>query len=158
VRVFFDTEFQEREDGRVELISLGAIRDDGQEFYSECLEFEWASADPWVMTNVITNLTGPVMSIHNLRPQFRTFCGDSPEFWAYYGAYDWYLICQLYGGFQGLPASWPKHCNELMTLATVNSTHHAFPVQSGIEHHALHDARWNLQLYHYLTTGSYMDD
>lgn len=149
MKIFLDTEFQDNPAHRnatCDLISLGAIREDGVEFYAEAVEYDWDNATPWLMDNVFPHCKGPMMGRLNMATQFKEFCGASPEFWAYYATHDWWLVMQLYGGFMRIPNGWPQYVKDLRMLADVMGCK-TFPHQSGLEHHALHDARWNLHFY-----------
>lgn len=66
MKIFLDTEFYEhgnRNHGyiTVELISLGAVREDGAEFYAENSEFDWNNVpeDHWLQDNVKPHLLSP---------------------------------------------------------------------------------------------------
>lgn len=73
-----------------------------------------------------------------------------PELWAYYAAYDHVALAQLWGPMSKLPAGIPMFTNDLMQLIS-HMNLGAFPgtqlpAQAGDEHHALADARWNLDV------------
>lgn len=119
MRIFVDTEFME--DGQtIELLSLGAYREDGVSFYVESADADFGHANPWVAENVIPHLRHPrrvVMSRGDLAASFREFVGVAPEFWADWGAYDWVAICQLYGTMMDLPNGWPMFIHDIRQLA-----------------------------------------
>lgn len=145
-RIFFDTEFFE--DGKtIDLISIGMVREDGAELYLESAEADLkrAGADPWVAENVIRHLTGDGISRKEMAERIIAFCGDEPEFWAYYADYDWVVLCQLFGRMIHLPKGWPMFCRDLQQEA-VRLGIKLPPMESG-EHHALADARWNAQCF-----------
>ena len=82
---------------------------------------------------------------------WRSSQAGKPEFWAYYADYDWVALCQLYGTMVDLPEGWPKFCRDLKQLSVdVGSPQH--PPDSTDEHNALADARWNRDLYGFLTS------
>lgn len=57
-RIFYDTEFIE--DGHtIDLVSIGAVDEDGNEFYAVSTEFDDTRAIPWVRKNVLDKLPGP---------------------------------------------------------------------------------------------------
>lgn len=68
MRIFLDTEFQQGLDRRLHLISVGAVREDGREFYAESLDYAIKvgevsgnpvprlEPDPWVMEHVWPHL------------------------------------------------------------------------------------------------------
>ncbi len=70
--------------------------------------------------------------------------GDhDPEFWAYYGAYDWFLFTRLWG-FMDMPKTFPKLCLDLKQYqAHLGIDSADLPAPYTPEHHALVDARWN---------------
>lgn len=150
MRIWFDTEFIE--DGKtIDLISIGAVREDGEEFYAENSECDLSRACPWVKENVLPHLAGGYCALdrNTIAEKFRAFVGDDPRFWAYFGAYDWVVLCQLYGRMVDLPKGWPMFCRDVMQLAT-DMGQLGFPPKPQIEHNALHDARWTRDAWKYL--------
>lgn len=140
-RVWFDTEFIE--DGRtIDLISIGLVRQDGQEYYAECAECDHTRASDWVKVNVLTHLCGPVKPRAVIAQEVAAFVGSKPEFWAYYADYDWVALCQLYGTMMELPKGWPMFCLDIKQTAHVIGNP-KLPEQGEGEHDALADARWN---------------
>lgn len=103
---------------------------------------------------------------------------DSPEFYGYYADYDWVLFCSLFGRMIDLPTIFPMYCHDLKQMMDekvsrfTNSDYFThfhqkeplsfeeklrlykdgpnFPQQKN-EHDALADAKWNKELYEYLT-------
>lgn len=139
-RIWFDTEFIE--DGRtIDLISIGMVREDGATFYAENADCDLSRASPWVQENVLPHLTGDGLRKPQLAEAVKAFAGSDPEFWAYYAAYDWVALCQLYGTMMDLPQGWPMFCLDLKQEAYQRGRD--LPKQEGIEHDALADARWN---------------
>jgi hypothetical protein len=154
MRVFFDTEFIE--DGRtIDLISIGAVREDGHQFYAENADCDLSRASPWVRENVLPYLRGGIerKTRQSLRIDFQNFVGEIPEFWAYYAAYDWIVLCQLYGTMMDLPEGWPYYCLDVKQLA-VSLGDPKLPEQTNGEHHALNDALWTMKAWHYLQSLS----
>ncbi len=144
MRIWFDTEFYE--DGRtIELISIGAVREDGAEFYAETLgAYSLCAMSDWLRENVEPHLRCPRAADRKdrteLAREFRAFAGEFPEFWAYYADYDWVALCQLFGRMIDLPAGWPMYCRDLKQLADQRSV--KLPAQESGKHDALADARW----------------
>jgi hypothetical protein len=140
-RLWFDTEFVD--DGRtVELLSIGVVRDDGATYYAEVAEADRSRATPWVRAHVLPLLTGPVFRRAEIAKQVREFAGPSPEWWASFGAYDWVLLCQLYGPLEDHPPDWPWYCRDVQQYAEhVGADLTALP-QPPAQHHALADAHW----------------
>lgn len=134
MRYFLDTEF----DG-LKLISIGLVCEDGREYYAE-LPTEVIT--PWLLENVCPHLTGETKPAEQVAEELRQFVIGEPEFWAWYGAYDWVLLCELFGGLMDLPQGWPKTYRELLHLGR-----RSLPENSGVLHNALDDARWNKRLF-----------
>lgn len=152
MKIWFDSEFIE--DGKtIELLSLGMVREDGAEYYAVNGEADHSRADAWVKENVLPHINmlegKPKWQI---RDEVLKFClpeGDSkPEIWAYYGAYDWVVFCQLFGRMVDLPKGFPKFCRDVKQLC-VDVGNPKLPKQKSIEHHALHDARWTKTAYNF---------
>lgn len=144
MRIWFDTEFYE--DGRtIELISIGAIREDGSVFYRETIESRRLATqgDGWLRANVLPHLREPapvLMTPKQIGQQLIAFAGERPEWWAYYADYDWVVLCQMFGRMIDLPKGWPMYCRDLKQLADQHNV--TLPAQEGLEHHALADAKW----------------
>lgn len=157
LKYFFDTEFID--DGwTIDLISIGIVCEDGREYYAEVHGVGWEKASQWVLDNVRTQLTGETKSRAQIAMDILGFVFEGqqpPEFWAYFAAYDWVVLCQLYGTMMELPnqpppvGQWPMFCMDLKQAATMLGIAR-FPPQEGVEHNALADAKWNLQSYLWL--------
>lgn len=74
MKIFFDTEFIE--DGKtIDLISIGMVRDDGEELYLENRECNLSRASPWVTENVLPYLTGDKWDRRLLDPEiYENYC------------------------------------------------------------------------------------
>lgn len=141
MRYWFDTEFIEAQD-HLQLISIGLVSEDGRELYRESADVNWSKANPWVLANVKPLLSGKTDSRRAIRDAVEAFVGDdeSPEFWGYCSAYDWVLMCWLFGTMMELPYSFPYFCNDLAQLKrTIEGE--IIPSPDGA-HNALTDARW----------------
>ena len=150
VRHFLDFEFIE--DGRtIDPISLGIVSEDNREFYAE-FPFEPTKANDWVKKNVIPHLQGPpyVKPARMVKDDILKFIGaEKPEFWAFYGDYDWVCFCQIFGRMIDLPKHFPMYCRDIKQLAD-DLGNPKLPEQGKGEHHSLCDARWNLQVWRFL--------
>ncbi len=137
MKIFVDTEFIERGPNYpLTLISIGAVRDDGEEFYAVSSDFDEAVCNEWVKTNVLPALgSAPRKPVVRIADEFRLFAGQSPEFWADYCAYDWVVICQMYGTMMDLPSGWPMWCHDLRNLAGERQFE-----SKGVVHNAFDDA------------------
>ncbi len=141
---------------------MGLIREDGQELYvinEECLS--GVMRHPWMSVNVVPYL--PIRSDDNFilewdqkHPEYQYVLGmdrlalevrkfltevSDVELWAYYGAYDHVVLCQIFGDMTDLPAGIPMWTHELMQLQE-QYPHVPLPPQPINAHHAMADARW----------------
>lgn len=147
MRFWFDTEFIE--DGKIiDLISIGIVSEDGKEYYAEFEEADYSKADPWLHENVIKHLKGPCLTREVIKQQILEFVGEQPEFWAYYADYDWVALCQLFGRMTDLPKTWPMFCMDVKQYA-VSLGNPEFNVTNDQEHHALADAKWTKEFWHF---------
>jgi hypothetical protein len=150
-RCFVDTEFYE-DGSAIDLISIGAVRSDGEEFYAVNSDAKLHLVSPWVRKHVVEQLpaysSGLWYPRNAIADAFTRFVANS-EIWAYYADYDWVAICQMYGTMMGLPKSFPKYCLDLKQLSVMlgNPQH---PKQTEGVHNALEDARWNKELFDFL--------
>lgn len=99
---------------------------------------------------------------------------EIPEFYAYYADYDWVVFCWLFGKMIDLPKGFPMYCKDLkqmiddeiafindnrgdknsplVTAKSMKENNQNYPKQdSSKSHNAIEDARWNKQLYEFLT-------
>ncbi len=151
MKIWFDTEFIE--DGRmIDLISIGAVREDGAKYYAECLECDLSRASPWVKKNVLPHLNGFVVSRSRIAADLIRFAGKKPEIWAYYADYDWVALCQLFGTMMDLPKGWPMYCRNVKQLCDDRGNPN-LPEQISQEHNALEDAIWVRNAWEFLTTN-----
>jgi len=90
---------------------------------------------PWLQENVVPHLSGKRTTFYDAAQELTAFVADpwQAEFWAYYGAYDWYWFCRLFGGMMSVPEGCPRGYHELAyyTGGVPNA---------GAEHHAENDA------------------
>lgn len=114
-------------------------------------------------------------TISEIREEILFFTGQGdvvpqkPEFWGYYCDYDWVVFCQLFGRMTDLPKNYPMYCKDLKQevdrFAEIRAKRLSLSVESVLEfmkkeahypknpneHNALADAKWNYELYKYLT-------
>src|SRR5206468_1947389 len=90
------------------------------------MEFEELHCSDWVKQNVLPHLPArsapPWMDLPTLSDRLRQFieterAGQTAEFWAYFGAYDWVLFCRLFGSLVDLPDGWNAICFDLRQWA-----------------------------------------
>ncbi|AKS33619.1 polyadenylate-specific 3'-exoribonuclease AS [Mycolicibacterium goodii] len=159
MRYFYDTEFID--DGRtIELISIGVAAEDGREYYAISAEFDPGRAGPWVRRHVLPKLPSPSSKLWRSRRQIRAeleeffgIDGDEPiELWAWVGAYDHVVLCQLWGPMTELPAAIPRFTRELRQLWEDHGSPR-MPARPTDSHDALVDARHNLHRFQLITQG-----
>ena len=95
---------------------------------------------------------------------------NSIQFYGYYSDYDWVVFCWLFGKMIDLPKGFPMYCIDLKqesdriynlkkeeyikkggrNFINKMSNHLDYPKQTN-EHNALADAKWNFELYKFLT-------
>ena len=160
MRYWFDTEFLEDPAYPIELISIGIVREDGEEYYAEVdldtAVFERVLDHEWLMANVVPYLSRTHMKYKSkIAEEIDAFVtGHSPEFWAYCGAYDWVVLNQLYGAMVDHPKRWPFYCNDVAqlckNLGIPRSRLPKLTEEHGTAHNALADARWCRDAYVWL--------
>lgn len=150
MRYVLDAEFIEYP-GAIDLISIGVVAENGREFYAECSETDWSKADEWILRNVRPYLLGNPVPRAQIQRGIIQLVGDDPkpEFWAYYGDYDWVVFCQLFGRMIDLPRGWPKLCLDIKQQA-IDLGSPQLPSQTETEHNGLYDARWGMMVLKYL--------
>jgi hypothetical protein len=172
MRIYYDTEFLE--DGKtIELISIGLVREDGQEYYAvnRDMPVRRIRKHAWLMDNVVPHLPQPHGDWRNHMPRRWLFnqydlavkprqkiadevasfiqSVNQPQLWAWYGAYDHVALCQLWGRMIDLPDGVPMFTNDLKQEA-VRLGNPKMPKQAEGEHNALADAKHNLAMARYL--------
>ena len=149
MRFFYDTEFIE--DGRtIDLVSIGVVGDDGREYYAVSTEFDPDRAGSWVRANVLPKLPSPSSQVWRTRRRIRddlleflTADSGPVELWAWTGAYDHVVLCQLWGPMKELPRAIPRYTRELRQLWE-EAGRPTLPDRPADAHDALADARHNL--------------
>jgi hypothetical protein len=148
MKIWFDTEFIE--DGKtIDLISIGMVRDDGATCYYEVEECDLSRASQWVKDNVLPHLSGQKSPREAIAKSLVAFAGESPQFWAYYGSYDWVVLCQLFGTMMDLPKGWPMFPMDLQQARTERGIKE-LPLQEGVAHNALADAIWTRDAWRFI--------
>jgi hypothetical protein len=150
VRFFYDCEFIE--DGTtIDLVSIGAVGEDGREFYAVSTEFDASRAGAWVQAHVLPKLPSPAhpawRSRERLRADLLAFLTGAPgevELWAWIAAYDHVALCQLWGPMTALPRALPRFTRELRQRWE-DAGRPPLPQHGSDAHDALADARLNLR-------------
>ena len=153
-RYFYDCEFIE--DGvTIDLVSIGAVDENGREFYAVSTEFDGSKAIPWVRHNVLDKLPSPADSAWQPRKKIRDELyeflvaplrgrtGERIELWAWYGAYDHIALAQLWGAMPALPRALPRMTMDLKQRWD-DLGNPDLPKPPPDQHSALADARHNL--------------
>jgi hypothetical protein len=162
MKVFIDTEFFDNGE-KIDLISVGAVTEDGEMFHLISKEARLDLVDSWVKENVVSKLPDRTIypeqwvSRRDLRDALTDYIdeatrrnnGARPELIFWYGAYDWVALCQLYGGMTKLPANWPRFYTDLKWQSRQLGDPD-IPKLTGKTHDALADALWNLTADRYL--------
>ncbi|QDK02999.1 Rnase H [Streptomyces phage Braelyn] len=179
MKIFYDTEFFECGPKHpIRFISLGAVRDDGNELYlitNNLYTLNRANQNPWLAENVIKHLPvkqnkdgrlawdiqhpdyARVLPNEVIAGLWRDFVLDydaeyeldKPELWGYYPSYDHVVISQLFGRMIDLPEGHPMYTMDIKQRWH-NEGRPGLPVQEANAHRALDDARWNKVAYEYL--------
>lgn len=111
----------------------------------------------------------------NTLPLANSLIWDKPEFYAYYADYDWVLFCSLFGRMLDLPDGFPMYCKDVKQMVddkvrqvmqkhirpnteqefkanlTAMKLWKEYPKETN-SHNALADAKWNRELYKFITT------
>lgn len=176
MKFFIDTEFIESGYGRpIHLLSLGAVSENGDEFYGFIDNAPLYLAGDFVKRYVLPFLDpvfitmeipaerdirvvkkDPMLMSHEFMLWVRQVAGgEKPEFWGYYCDYDWVVLCQSFGAMVSLPDDWPKFCMDIKQRAVemgnpdLPREHSPFPHGPDV-HNALLDARWNKTAWEFL--------
>jgi DNA polymerase III epsilon subunit-like protein len=103
--IFYDTEFSSLNPYEGEILSIGAVKLSGEEFYCE-LEFEGEYSD-WIKENLLHTLTAPKISRADAREKLSAFIGDGrPYMLAYINQFDAVYTHKLYEGRENGPFYW----------------------------------------------------
>jgi hypothetical protein len=174
MKIMYDTEFLQLGGRQFDLISIGMVREDGQEFYAVSTEFDTVAVarEPWLMENVMTTIgheeytswitgtgqpikdlfiTDPAgMSKRLIRDRIIEFTSDIiPEWWAWQGSVDHVLLYGLFGDFSTQPSGWPYSTLDINQPWQAKGRP-ALPVMETGLHNALDDARACWDKYRFL--------
>jgi 3' exoribonuclease, RNase T-like len=151
MRYFLDTEFIESGPRKpIQLVSIGMVSGDNREYYAISNEFDPSSANQWVKDNVLVHLHGMPKSLLQISIELIDFLGTKPEIWGYYADYDWVVFCQIFGSMMHLPKSYPMYCRDIKQWCD-SLGNPGLPKQEPTEHNALNDARWNREVWEFLS-------
>lgn len=179
-RFFLDTEFIE-DGKVIDFLSIGIQAENGQSYYAINIDCDLNKASRWVQENVISQLPhkkslvwrskeiiamevvrfikkqcvdlsdGEWATVNNSQKHLWELKLDSkPEFWGWYSATDWVVFYQLFGAMVDLPKGFPYRCNDLKQECD-RLGNPKLPKQTEGKHNALEDAKWNKQVFDFLT-------
>ncbi|MFA6426845.1 MAG: hypothetical protein WCW16_00155 [Candidatus Magasanikbacteria bacterium] len=107
--IFFDTEFTHLDITKGELLSIGLIKQTGEELYLE-LEYEGLEIHPWVTKKVLPFLTGERVDKEIAREEIWNFIGkdrkEKPYLMAYVNQFDAVYWYKFFGDPKEHPAFW----------------------------------------------------
>jgi len=106
--IFFDTEFTHLDITKGELLSIGLVKQTGEELYIE-LEYDGLEIHPWVVKKVLPFLTGNKISREEAKKKlYRFFSGykSKPYLMAYVNQFDAVYWYKLFGDPKDHPAFW----------------------------------------------------
>ena len=154
MKFFLDCEFIDT--GReVHLASIGLVREDGSRYYAELDDCPHHLGCEWYQKNVFPHFHGLTIARERVAAELNNFCGAKPEFWGWFGSYDWICLCQLYGRMLDMPKGWPMYINETMQfMRGAGVGRWDLPKHMGIQHHALDDAVHQKNIYDYIVNHS----
>lgn len=139
--VFLDTEFSSLNPYEGEILSIGLVKPNGEEFYIE-LEYDGPVSD-WVKEHILPTLKGPKVSREEAKQKIKEFIGSSKSYMvAYVNQFDDVYFHKLFQGDE-LPYYWlPIDFASMMFAAGLNPE----TLLTGydgkyVEHHALDDAK-----------------
>lgn len=172
MKIFFDTEFHEykkKDIDTIELISIGMVDENGNQLYLISNEFDIKAAwnNPWLRDNVCKTLHSSIVDLKTFKAYIKKeginrkemqklildFCGDKPEFWAYYASYDWVVFAWIFGRMIDLPEGYPMYPMDLQQVI------HTFGIDKNMleltllqenVHNALDDAKWNFNAWKWI--------
>lgn len=169
-RWFIDTEFME-ERGRMELLSIAIVSEDGSEkLYAINRDANISRANDWVIKNVIPRIhhewfkhaihldeiKKKIMELIPPKPKDPGAEWHKPEFWGYYCDYDWVNFCWIFGKMIDLPNGYPMYCLDLKQVSKLHDDFQFEKQDPNAEHHAMNDAEWNRQQYLKLVELNYL--
>jgi hypothetical protein len=131
-------------------VSIGVVNERGdREYYAVSTAFDPSRAIPWVRDNVLDKLPPPSSPAWRSRERIRADLAEfllaegTPELWAWMGAYDHVVLCQLWGDMRALPQGLPRFTRELRQHWEWCGRP-LLPAAEEPAHDALVDARYNL--------------
>lgn len=94
--IFVDTEFSSLDPYKGEILSVGLVKENGDELYLE-LEFD-GEVDEWVKENILPDLNQKKVSREEVKKQIKQFVGNTkPYIVAYVNQFDVIYLYKLFG-------------------------------------------------------------
>jgi len=94
--IFLDTEFSSLNPYKGEILSIGLVKENGDELYLE-LEFD-GEVDEWVKTNILPNLNQEKVTREEAKKQIKEFVGNQkPYLVAFVNQFDVVYLHKLFG-------------------------------------------------------------
>lgn len=140
----------------IELISLALVAENGRGVYVQNSSCDFTQADSETCKNVLSNLG--YFDMAQRKPQndpvpwaryeeigrivlafLKQDTDPTPQFWAYYGAYDFVAFCQVFGPHR--PNNIPPYFHELRQALDAEGKYECTPPIE-LPRHALDRARW----------------
>ncbi len=157
--IFYDTEFSSLNPYEGEILSIGAVKLNGEEFYCE-LEFGGEYSD-WIKENLLHTLTAPKISRTEACEKLREFVGDTkPYMLAYVNQFDTIYTHKLFNGRENNPFYWlPLDFASILVGLGYNpevfkdndytklAIELGVSINSGHTHNALDDAKFLREVY-----------
>lgn len=166
-KIFYDSEFTGLHAAST-LISVGFVAEGGETFYAEFTDYNRAQCDNWINQHVVAHCrwlakpeaaevfhreTGMDTECLGDKTQVRGWLTDwlarykQIEVWSDCHAYDWVLLCELFGGALHMPSQvfyMPMDLVTLFRLKGINPDTDRLRfsgIKSARRHNALDDAR-----------------
>jgi hypothetical protein len=171
-----DTEFNAK-GIEIKPLSLALVKITGEELYIEFAPAYSNNCNEFVAKNVVPNLKWAkeadfsfIRTNEEAREEIIAFTKDTGygidpgssakednQFYTWYGAYDWVLLSQVFDEMVNLPSNFPMYTRDLKYIVDLHKISKAkLPKQVNDNHNALEDARWNMEVYKYISTQTFL--
>jgi hypothetical protein len=175
MKVFYDTEFIEgyRDERHfIDLISIGIVKESGEEFFAYSKEYDYEEASDWVKEHVIEPLyiKADLAAVNYINvTNFHRYAGkslkeiakgikkflseDNITLYGYYSSYDHVVLSTIFGTMLDLPDNFPMYTRDIMQIIEgqeLDKDQILRDVPQVDEHDALEDAKWNKDAYFYI--------
>lgn len=142
----------------VELISIAIVREDGETYYAESKDFsiKEAKKNNFLAEHVLPNLLNYRISNKDIKNGICNFLknDNNPELYTWWGSYDWYVFCTLFGSMtEAMAATGFIYYNDFKDLQNLlgystEDVYNICPLPLGnVPHNALDDALWQKRAY-----------